>query len=384
MMESFSLLVVEDETEVLDRIVRSLRNHLGEGVRIERELDFDKALGRLESEHYDVVVLDVRRGDPHGPPVGDGPEAGRACFEAIRKRRFIPIIFHTGLPEAVADLKSALVRVVPKGGSPHDLREAVTQMLESGLPRIARGVLRHVEKVQRDYMWDFVAQHWEQINGEDVRDLAHLIARRLALSFDAAAVLDLLDSLPDPKQTRINTEKDREVESNKLHPIRMYVMPPLQPNVHNMGDLYKGNGDLEGVWVLLTPSCDLASEDGRRPKVQEAVIARCCALVDQMEYKEWKGNDNKNNRGRLIALLNNNRREGQAARYFFLPGVFNMPAQVADLAALKSIPLDHLGSMEHLASIDAPFAAALLTSFQRYFGRFGTVDLDIEAVMSRL
>lgn len=384
MMDSIRVLVVEDDRAVFDRMARSLSNHLGESVQIDGELDFDNALSRLEREHYDLVVLDVRRGDPDRPPVDDGPEAGRVCFEAIRQRRFIPIIFHTGLPGAVTDLTSALVRVVPKDSPPRKLPETVKEVLDSGLPRIARGVLRHVEKVQRDYMWDFVAQHWDRLSGEDVRDLAHLIARRLALSFDAAAVLDLLASLPGPGSAGTITAKEGASESDRLHPVRMYVMPPLLPDAHNMGDLYKGEGELEGIWVLLTPSCDLASEGGRKPKVTEAVLARCFPLVEQSEYKEWKEAGSNKTKERLEALLSNNRRDAQAARYFFLPGVFDLPHLVVDLATLRGVPLARLGAMEHMASLDAPFAAALLTSFQRYFGRFGTADLDVETVISRL
>lgn len=384
MIENLRLLVVEDDCNVLERMTRSLRNHLGEGVEVECELDFDKALHRLERDHYDVVVLDVRRGDPDRPPVDDGPEAGRACFEAIRRRRFIPIIFHTGLPSAVMDLQSSLVRVVSKDSSPQVLPDTVKQVLDSGLPRIARGVLRHVERVQRDYMWDFVAQHWEQLSGKDVRDLAHLIARRLALSFDAAAVLELIASLPDPSSAGAATAKEAGTTGDKLHPVRLYVMPPLQLDAHNMGDLYKGESDLEGIWVLLTPSCDLVSEGGRKPKVQEAALARCFPLVEQPEYKEWKETASNKKKERLEALLGNNRRDAQAARYFFLPGVFELPDLVADLSTLRSVSLARLGTMEHLASLDAPFAASLLTSFQRYFGRFGTADLDVETVLSRL
>jgi hypothetical protein len=30
------------------------------------------------------------------------------------------------------------------------------------LPAVNRALIRHLETVQRDYMWDFVATHWEQ------------------------------------------------------------------------------------------------------------------------------------------------------------------------------------------------------------------------------
>ncbi len=43
-----------------------------------------------------------------------------------------------------------------------------------------------------------------------------------------------------------------------------------------------------------------------------------------------------------------------------------------------------MGGLERLASLDSPFAEALLARFTRYFGRLGTPDLDVAVLLQRL
>ena len=45
---------------------------------------------------------------------------------------------------------------------------------------------------------------------------------------------------------------------------------------------------------------------------------------------------------------------------------------------------DRTGGLERLASLDSPFAEALLARFTRYFGRLGTPDLDMTVLLQRL
>jgi hypothetical protein len=42
-----------------------------------------------------------------------------------------------------------------------------------------------------------------------------------------------------------------------------------------------------------------------------------------------------------------------------------------------------LDEMDRIASIDSPFAEALLAEFTRYFGRVGTPDLDLDYIINR-
>ena len=375
-MHSLRLLVVEDDPEMLVRVARSLRDRLGERAEIVEEQDFDRALPRLAQERFDMVILDVRKGDPSLPLGGEGPEAGRLCYDAIRARRFLPVIFHTGLPRAVLHLQSPVVSVVEKGGAPAVLADAVERVVMGGLPAVVRALLAHVEQVHRDYMWEFGAVAWKDYGSGRPEEFVHLLARRLALSFDGAGIADLL------REIRGAAVEDEP--SDGLNPVRLYILPPLNPTSHRTGDLYKGTDDLAGFWVLLTPTCDLDRSDGRACKVDEPVLARCVPLTEENEYQAWRVSDSKTTTKALSHLLENNR-DKQPERYFFLPGAFDvLPDLVVDLAAVRTVSIARLTEIRHIASLDSPFAASMLTRFLRYFGRFGTADLDVNYVFERL
>lgn len=132
-----------------------------------------------------------------------------------------------------------------------------------------------------------------------------------------------------------------------------------------------------------TRPCDLQSQGGRACKVNEPVLARCTPLTETAEYTSWR--DNKSNAsGKSLSRLVENNRDKQPDRYFFLPGAFELPDLVVDLAAVHTVPIARLNEMRHVASLDSPFAASILTRFLRYFGRFGTADLDVRCVLGRL
>ena len=55
-----------------------------------------------------------------------------------------------------------------------------------------------------------------------------------------------------------------------------------------------------------------------------------------------------------------------------------------DMTAAATLQRDHMGGLERLASLDSPFAEALLARFTRYFGHLGTPDLDVAVLLQRL
>jgi two-component system, OmpR family, response regulator len=83
-MEGFRVLVVDDETDFLETIVKRLRKRKVEAVGLGSG---EEALKYLETEHFDVVILDVRM------PGLDGIETLK---EMKRKRPLMEVIMLTG------------------------------------------------------------------------------------------------------------------------------------------------------------------------------------------------------------------------------------------------------------------------------------------------
>ena len=373
----WQLLFVDDDPDFCRQVQEFLEGESippGDRLQVKTLNDFGDALNELEVYRFDLLILDVRLG-PHS--ITPDEEAGITTLQAIRQRRFIPVVFYTGLPHLVRHLVTPLVQVVEKTAELPRLLDSLSSIFATRLPAVNRALIRHLETIQRDYMWDFVANHWEQFGAtSDHTSLAYLLARRLATSLSGSGIQQLAQELGNSIGTAV-TEGQR-------HPMQYYVIPPIEP-APLCGDVYHGQvGEIQSHWVLLTPSCDLVTG---REKAELVLLARCLLLTEQVEYQQWRDSLPAPPRainGKLQDLLRNNRRDSQAERFFFLPGALSLPDLLVDFQQLVTLQRDRMGRLERLTSLDSPFAEALLARFSRYFGRLGTPDLDVTVLLQRL
>jgi len=369
------VLVVDDEEEICREVKEHLEGEaiarVGDSCKVDSLTAFPAALAKLEAERFDLVILDVRVGSQEAAIPAPEAEAGRRLLEDIKARRYVPVVFYTALPNQVRDLESDLVRVVTKGGSSlANLLEAVRAVFATGLPDVNRALLRHIENVQRDYMWKFVVPNWGALSGtEDRRSLAYLLARRLAMSLSIDGIDDLVASLGGAAEA---------VESKGIHPVQYYLLPPIMETLM-AGDLLRGNENT--YYVILTPSCDFV-----QGKAEHVLLAKCLNLQSQPEYRNWREQGSKATQDRLLKLFKNNREPGQSERFHFLPGAMTIPGLVVDFQQLLATPRAEVegGIFERLASLDSPFAEALVARFGLYFGRLGTPDLDLDQILENL
>lgn len=106
-------------------------------------------------------------------------------------------------------------------------------------------------------MWDFVAEHWEELRaGGDDMALAYLLVRRLGRSLSGpgiergAAELGDAGPLPPP---------------NKIHPAEMYIVPPLPGTEPGVADLFCERSEENGDrwWLVVTPRHRRCRHQGR-------------------------------------------------------------------------------------------------------------------------
>ncbi len=335
---------------------------------------FPDALALLETRRFDLVILDVRLGGYEPQETAPEEEEGVRTLEDIRQRRFVPVIFWTGLPERVRDLEGPLVRVHNKTDGPEILFGVVQELFETRLPAVNRALLRLIEDEQRRYMWNFVARHWAQLSeGADHMELAYLLARRLGRSLSGPGIESLADALggrgPGPPAP------------GKINAAEVYVIPPLDGTKPGVGDLFRentGNG-ADSWWLVVTPSCDL--EHG---KAESVVLAACDLMQRDARVQAWHGDLESGNRRRKVSDLVEQKTGGQNDRHLFLPSAPTIPDLLADFQRLRSVTPAELETMHRVASLVSPFAEAMVSRFTRYFGRVGTDDLDADAIMERL
>lgn len=371
-VQNWNIFVVDDDKEICDQIKRFLESQNGDlKFTVETSQEFAETLTEIKNRVYDLLILDVLL----GPKDGKAQEqTGIDTLNEIKKNRFIPVIFYTARPAAVAD-STPPVWVVQKDKGLEELLTTIKIAINTKLPLINRALLHHVERIQRDYLWGFVTQNWKDLGENDDKiTLAYFLARRLSISLSGSGISEMAQELGDDGKGLFTTDP--------VHPLRYYVIPPVV-QFPSSGDIYYKTAD-KSFWVLLTPVCDLVSHKGKPPKAEKVILSECLSLKSQIEYQEWNGNkDDKGKKANLSKLISNDR-VIQPERFFYLPAVLNIPDLVVDFQRLLSIPLDDLKNLVHIASLDSPYAEALLSRFTRYYGRIGTPDLNVDIVMGTL
>lgn len=392
-LSSWQLLIVDDDEEICQNLktqLESLEPEQGKRFSVQYTTTFEDAVNILDSQKIDLAILDVRVGAISDEIVESEQEAGRKTLAQIKKKVFIPIIFHTALPLAVEDLQSRFIRVVAKDlDSDERLLEEIQSILETRLPEINRAIIQHFEQVQRKYMWDFVHENWCEFEKIDNKtELAHLLARRLAVSLSVEEISNLETQLGGLIQ-KSNSEE------GKNHPMRFYIIPPIS-EFTRVCDIYKEGND--SYWLVLSPSCDLVLRNGKY-NAEFITLAACDFLSEQEEYQAYQdlyqredskfSKQKKQIRKNITKLIENRNPEGrQQGRYFFLPGVLTIPDMVVDFQNLRTIPSSELladsSAWMRVASIDSPFRESLISQFNIFFGRIGTPDLNTEITLKRI
>lgn len=374
---TWRVLVVDDKEGVAAETAELLNRTLNLDLSAERilaapENSFDQALETLSQGGIDLLVLDVIQQGATTRGV-EGELRGINVFEQVRSTRFLPIVFLTALPNEVNHYRNPpFVHVVSKQTDDfnEELARCISDCLDSPFPRLSRELQNHIDRVSRDFMIEFVEENWDELSHNE-EDVAHLLMRRLGVSFDNGGSLfeDRPGNSPSP--------------SGKVPPIRHYIVPP--PTEFRMGDVLKlpvesdSSESLDNWYVIMTPSCDLANR-----KADSVILAECIGMSAFTEYNQWVQNRSTSGRKKLARLLKSNPADGQQFRYYYLPKAWKLPDLIVDLQKLSHIPLESLNDYDKVASIDSPYAESLSHQFHSYAGRIGTPDLDIDLAIDRM
>ncbi|WP_159394163.1 hypothetical protein [Streptomyces sp. NRRL S-495] len=371
------MLIVDDEEDIAEELAGMLVDELADLGALEThvETDFESAEELLGREAFDLVLLDVR------DATGDGGSSqanvrGRELFDRIRKTRWVPVVFCTGLAEHVRDLEQPpLIQVVRKNRL-DDAVTAVRKGLESGVPALSRGITKLVDVQIREFLRDEISPNWERLADADKNQIAAVLVHRLAAwlkenavhALDAALGMTMGDIAGDATTAR------------------MYLMPPVTKHV-TAADVLRDQED--NWWVVLTPACDLyedppTSNGGKRrtAKAEFVRLAQAGPLEDALEITRWRAASSPADGKERNAALNLFRRDN--ARYRILPKFLDIPDLLVDFENVQSIPLAEVRGWKRIATLDSPFAEAWLTSHGHTVARIGTPEVDYENIKQSL
>ena len=359
------MLIVEDSPTVGNQLKEYFREFNKSGVEtFEIDLDitdhFDKGIEMISNSDYDIVVLDLCRGE-----AADANEdrPGLDILEIIRQKTFSPVIFYTGIAHALEDVKSTIVGVVSKREGPQKLEEEIKRLITSNLGLLKQKIGQHIKEALRKFFWESVHMDkaiFSKIN-EDV-SLGYLMLRRIANSLSKDRIKDLL--------------QDDKIHTSKAHPMEFYIYPIDSGTEYCMGELL----EKEGIYyVILTPSCDFVKEEGRERKAEHVLLVICEPLENTEPFKRYIANNNK--KESLQRLIES--RKGD--RYFFLPGTpFLNGDLVLNFQKKAVVKFSELNQYNRIAILDSPFAEAMASSFIRYYNRIGFPNLDSEYILNTI
>lgn len=372
----WNVLLVEDDETVRRQVLEYLSGETfaSRGLNI-NEIDLDQALNLIHERKADVVILDVYRGKAQR----GSEQTGIKILDSIKRSGFVPVVLYTALPEGLEKHQDKFVRLVGKeAGGLEKLREEIANLFVLRIPQIHRAIVNHIDQSLCTYMWEFVQGHWTEFEALiNKPEFLRLVVQRLALTFARQGIEQMTQEVygvPAPEQS-----DDVEI----AHPAEYYIKPPISQDPM-LGDIRLRNDDESIVYlVVLWPSCDMVSTGNRQPKTDFVLCARASLATDEPEVRNWRS-DPSNNKKKKVESLIKNMRDKTPDRYHFLPGVWDIPHLVVDFQALEHVSLTTIRGFGCVATLASPFAEAMATRFQKYIGRVGTPDLDVEAVITQM
>lgn len=340
---------VQDAAELLDKTFPGLE-------RLTK--NFERAMEHIRPFRPDAIVLDVWKGR-----IGDSDAESSKIYDIIWTKQFCPVIVYsadsTKVDEANRDEHPLVVGVTKGSGSDERVLERVREFVPyiESVKRGAENIRVAFFKAMRDVAPDAYR------NFDDDKQRADSILR--ASRRRVAALMD--DPLPDDSQ---------------LAAWEQYLCPPVSSDPQ-LGDLLKEadgrNDDPNAFRLVLTPSCDMVASNGRKPKVQEILVAKCCSIKKGLQrigiYREFEDRLSKH------PIFT----QGYSGSIVLLPHLHGrIPAMAANLRNLELIPIDKVIPGEDstfciVASIDSPFRELVSWAYLQVSCRPGLPDRDIES-----
>ncbi len=356
------LLFIEDEQDTIEPILKLIEDQ--EDMRYE-VCGFEDAEDRIVSLHPNIVILDLLVGGASPEPEVEGLNTRNFIWN----QHFCPIVVYSARPD-IHDEKCdphPFVKSIQKGS---DSPQKVMKVLNELYPQVQalregeNHIKHHFSCAMREvapYAFDAFPDDKQRI--ETIKRSGR---RRLAALMD--------EPLPDGKV---------------LAGWEQYLFPPVSDDTQ-LGDVLKvaeGKDDDPTLFrVILTPSCDLVRTDGRKPKVSQVLVAKCCSMKNGLDRTSLGKIEIQNMGKTKIQNLEDRLRSVMLTQGYFetlipfprLKG--KIPTMTANLRDLELIGIEDIGNLDshkpflRVASVDIPFRELIAWAYLQTACRPGLPD----------
>lgn len=350
------VLLVEDDSDDMTQLLRDLPSELN-GSRLAYDPcdKFEKALARIESRRYDLILSDTYSGT-----FRDRNAFALKLVKQYRSDRFCPLILFSNGTKPHGLKTSTFVLWVEKD----KIEGAMGSVLDTGVPQLARTLHDDLDRSAGSYLWGFLEENWEDLCGMGSTILERLVKRRAAIQLGSFS----RDGGPM-----------EDVEG-----LELYIYPAIDQDWYCLGDLLRKKRQHSDLHVVLTPHCHLTVQVGqKKPRADHVLVARMRLAEEVLEAEgaNWKGNnEDKQDKLRRRTMIPS--QIGQPrGRYCFLPGFMDIPHSYCDLMTLESIPIGYLKKRyERVATLTSPFAEAIQECLTQFYGAIGLPSIRQEGV----
>ena len=372
---TLQVLLVEDEPTDLKAYQKDLpetfeKNNVS--VTLHPCGNFEDAI-KLTSDplfRYDMLISDTYRG------LAKNEEAEvLKLVAAYRGSKFCPFVIYSNgtKPDALKESPFIVWADKAKVG---DIERAIAQLLETGVPQIARKLHEELESSAASFLWPFLEENWGAISKASKSDpelVERLIRRRAAiqigdLNHDGTNFVPVL--------TRSGSE--------------YYVYPRLPRTYYSLGDVLRHKQNKNDFRVVLTPHCHLFMHPGQQnPRADYVLTIKTVKATDVLGERianartgQKEAKHRKLGQWTRSPAQTDKQPEG---RHWYLPAFLEIPHLYCDLLQMESIPYGQVANdFDAIATLVAPFAEALQASFVSFYGSVGIPDLKIESIESLL
>jgi hypothetical protein len=371
-----NVLLVEDDPHDMKTYLRDFPpvfEAAGLTVKFEPAEEFEKAKELIKTSYvrFDLILSDTFRGE-----LKNLDAAVIDMVKNYRQGRFCPLVVFSASARP-DDLKVGAFVIWADKTEAGNIESAIKQVLETGIPQLARTLHDELDRTAGGFLWDFLETNWERLWPEgsvDTKVLERLIRRRAALQL--AEVSDIGGALQP---------------LTSIAGLEYYVYPPLHERGLSLGHIITNRHKAADIRVVLTPHCHLTVQaDQQAPRAEYVLTVKAIAsgqVLGAAKIANAKALGAANQDKKLKSWSSAPSKEvgKPAGRYWYLPAFLEIPHSFCDFQQLDSLPHAVLVEQyEPIAVLSPPFAESLQACFISYHAGVGIPDITPDSIRSIL
>ena len=368
------VLLVEDEPDDLSQYKRDFPSVFS-SCEVEADIhpcvSFDDAFARTSNplHRYDLIISDTYKG-----PIQNRDAQVMIMVNNYKGTRFCPLVVYSSGVKPTELVETAFVVWADKGKS-GDIERAISQLLKTNIPQLARKLHDELESGASSYLWNFLEEKWDQLNKPSSLDIA--VMERMVRQ-RAAIQIGNIDSVSGTTGLL------------ERHAPEYYVYPPFDNAHFNLGDVLRSKKDQTDWRVILTPHCHLFKQPSQmKPRAEHVLLVKVINAETVLGEKliNAKTIDEERQKKKLELWSRSPAQTGRTpeGRHWYLPGFLDIPHSFCDFLQIDSVPYETLATdFEHIATLTHPFAEALQSCFTGFYAAIGIPNRNIVSIKSML